>query len=272
MYMPKKERKLKIGFFSFTCCQGCQFTVLFIDKILELFKKLDVAYFHLLKDKNREEDNFDIAFVEGAITTKSQVKKLRIIRKKAKFVVALGACAINGGIPAMRNYLENKELQRYVYNQKMLKDSIDVESIDKIIKVDYYMRGCPIIKKEFTDFVNNFIKGKVLKEFQGSVCDQCPKRGPNCFLLKKTVCLGALTHGGCDAICTRDEIPCIMCRGPLPSANFPAEAQLFKSWGLSECDICNKMHKFSDVSVVGKRCVFSSKNKKCTNKLNSFYK
>lgn len=243
------KKKLRVGFFSFTCCQGCQFTILFIDKILEMLQKLDVAYFHLLKEKNRSKEGFDIAFIEGAITTKREIKKLKIIRKKSKFVVALGACAVNGGIPAMRNYMKNKELEKYVYNQKMLKDSIDVEPLDEFIKVDYHMRGCPIIKEEFVNFLTNYMNGKIIEEFKGSVCDQCPKRGKDCYLASKIVCLGAVTHGGCDAICTKDNIPCIMCRGPLPSGNFPAEVHLFKSWGLSEGDICNKMHKFADVSL-----------------------
>ncbi len=243
------KKKPCIGFFSFTCCQGCQFTILFINKVLDLLKKLDIAYFHLLKEKNRTKDGFDIAFVEGAITSKREIKKLKKIRKKAKFVVALGACAVNGGVPSMRNYVKNKELQKYVYNQKMLKDSIDVEPIDTFIKVDYYMRGCPVIKKEFVNFVTNYMKGKIVKEFSGSVCDECPKRGKDCFLTKKKVCLGAVTHGGCAAICPGDNIPCIMCRGPLPSGNFPAEVKLFKSWGLTEQDISNKMHKFADISL-----------------------
>lgn len=243
------KKKLKVGFFSFTCCQGCQFTVLFVDKIFELLNKLDVAYFHLLKEKNRSAKGFDIAFIEGAITTKREIKKLKEIRKKSKFVVAMGACAVNGGVPAMRNYIDNKELKKYVYSQNMLHDSIDVEPLDEFIKVDYYMRGCPIMKEEFVEFVEKFIKGKVLKEFQGAVCDECPRRGKDCFLANKQVCLGAVTHGGCGALCPKDDIPCIMCRGPLPTGNFAAEVSLFKSWGLTEEDICNKMHKFADVSL-----------------------
>jgi len=247
--MAMVKKKLRIGFFSFTCCQGCQFTILFIDKILDILQQLDVGYFHLLKDKDRSKEDFDIAFIEGAITTKREVRKLKNIKNKSKFVVAIGACAVNGGIPSMRNYMENRELEKYVYNQKMLKDSIEVEPLDCFIKVDYHMRGCPIIKEEFVSFLANYAKGKVITEFKGSVCDQCSKRGKDCYLGKKIVCLGAITHGGCDAICTKDNIPCIMCRGPLSSSNFPAEVRLFKSWGLSVSDICNKMSKFADISL-----------------------
>ena len=81
--------------------------------------------------------------------------------------------------------------------------------------------------------------------------NQCPRRGKDCFLREKTICLGALTHGGCDAVCIRQNIPCIMCRGPLDTANFPAEAALFKSWGVDEKDIMNKLGRFGEQRMKG---------------------
>jgi coenzyme F420-reducing hydrogenase gamma subunit len=239
------DKKPVVGFFSFTCCEGCEFTVLFLDELAELMKKIDVQYFHLIKQKNREAE-FDLAFVEGAITTKKEAETLKKIRAKSKFIVALGACACHGGIPAMRNFIESKELGKYIYNQQMLSDSIEAQPIDKLVKVDYYMYGCPILKTEFMDFIDNYLKGIVTKEFEGPVCNQCPRRGKNCFLTEKKVCLGAVTHGGCNATCVREDIPCIMCRGPLETANFAAEVALFKGWGLDEKEIMGKLGKFGE--------------------------
>ena len=239
------EKKPIVGFFSFTCCEGCEFTVLFLDELAELMRKIDIKYFHLIKEKNKKA-RFDLAFVEGAITTKREIETLKKIRAKSKYLVALGACACHGGIPAMRNFIESRELGKYIYNQQMLSDSIEAQPIDKFIKVDYYMYGCPILKSEFMEFINNYLDGKSTKEFEGPVCSQCPRRGKDCFLTEKKACLGALTHGGCNAICIRQNIPCIMCRGPLETANFPAEVALFKSWGLSEKDIINKLGKFGE--------------------------
>jgi len=238
-------KKPVVGFFSFTCCEGCEFTVLFLDKLAELLEKIDVKYFHLIKEKNRKV-NFDIAFVEGAITTKSEREKLKKIRAKSKILVSFGACACHGGIPAMRNFIEHDKLGKYIYNQQMLDDSIDAQPIDAFVKVDYYMYGCPIIKSEFMDFINTYLEGKMLKEFDGPVCNQCPRRGANCFLREKKVCLGAMTHGGCDAICIKQNIPCIMCRGPLEAANFAAEVNLFRSWGLDEKEILGRLETFGE--------------------------
>lgn len=236
--------KLDVGFFCFSCCEGCGFTILFIDRILDILNKVNVKYFNLLKEKDRNA-KFDITFIEGAITSKKEIKKLKQIRLKSKFVVALGACACHGGIPAMRNFVEKDILEKYVYNQKMLADSIDASGIGKHIKVDYYMYGCPIIKEEFAGFINDFIKGRIRKEQSGNVCDECPKRGANCFLREKVVCLGALTHRGCNALCIRENIPCTLCRGPISKESIATEIKLFKSWGLEEKDILNKIHRFS---------------------------
>jgi coenzyme F420-reducing hydrogenase gamma subunit len=243
------DKKPVLGIVSFSCDQGCQFAVLFIDTIFEILSKFDVQYFHLLKEKNRK-TKFDIMFVEGAITTKRQIEKLKDIRKKSKFLVALGACAAHGGVPAMRNFIENKELEKYVYNQRMLKDSVPAASIDTHVKVDYYLYGCPIIQDEFIALLDAYLKDKIPEQFKGPVCLECPRRGtPECFLRQKIPCLGAVTRGGCDAICIRSNFPCMLCRGPLPKANFTAEIKLFKSWGLSEEKIKQKLNLFKNIEV-----------------------
>jgi sulfhydrogenase subunit delta len=244
----KINKKPALGFFSFTCCEGCQFTILFLDELLALFDKFDICYFHLLKEKNKNK-KFNVAFIEGAISSKSEIEKLKKIRSKSEFVVALGACACHGGIPAMKNFLGAKKLSKYVYGQKFLQDSIETQPIENFIKVDYHMFGCPIHKCEFVRFIKaitNINSSKILpiKEPEGNVCGQCPRRGNNCFLKQKEVCLGSFTRGGCDAACTTQGIPCMMCRGPVKKIDFAAEIALFKNWGLEEKDIISKIEMF----------------------------
>ncbi len=151
-------KKPVLGIFSFTCCQGCQFTILYIENILKILGKFDVQYFHLLKEKNRDAPKFDIAIVEGAITTKREVEKLKKIRKKAKYLIAIGACATTGGVPSMANLLGKKGKTKYVYNQKMLKDSIDAQPLKNFIKVEKEIQGCPIEKKQIKSELNGFLK------------------------------------------------------------------------------------------------------------------
>jgi coenzyme F420-reducing hydrogenase gamma subunit len=68
-------RKLKVGIFKFTCCSGCQVEILNLaDKFFELSDKLDFKYVKILK-KGRIQ-NFDIAFIEGAISEDWEIKQL----------------------------------------------------------------------------------------------------------------------------------------------------------------------------------------------------
>ena len=146
-----------LGVFSFTCCAGCEFSILFLDSIIDILTKFDVQHFHLIKEKNREA-KFDLAVVEGAITTKREIEKLKRIRRDSKFVLAIGACANTGGIPQLKNVPGKKEKRKYVYSQAMLKDSIDPQPISKFIKVDYGLQGCPIVKKQFEKFAKEYLK------------------------------------------------------------------------------------------------------------------
>lgn len=247
--MVNNKKKPVLGIVSFSCDEGCQFAILFIDGIFDILKKFDVQYFHLLKEKNREA-KFDIMFVEGAITTKKQIKKLQKIRKDSKFLVALGACACHGGVPAMRNFIENSELQKYVYTQKMLEDSIPAAGIGNYVKVDYYMYGCPCIQKEFVELLDGFLAGKIPEENAKPVCSECPRQGkPECFMRQKKECLGPVSRAGCDAICPKNNVPCMLCRGPLPTANLAGEVALFKSFGLDEKAIKDRISMFKNIEV-----------------------
>ena len=243
------RRKLRIGFFSFTGCEGCQFTVLFLDDLMKILLDFDVQYFHLIKEKNREV-SFDVAFIEGAITTKKESEKLSKIRKKSKYLVAIGACACEGGVPAMRNFLEKKELEKYVFSQSILEGSIPAQPVSNFVKVDYFMRGCPILKKEFISVLESFRLGVLPSEYEGNVCAQCERKGtPNCFLAKKIPCTGSITKGGCKALCIKQNIPCMLCRGPIEKSRFSKEVKLFESLGLSQKDIFSKLSRFRQVEV-----------------------
>jgi len=63
-------KKLKVGFFSFTCCEGCVISVIevFNEKFFEWRDRMDILYFRALK-KVKPIRAMDVAFVEGAVST-----------------------------------------------------------------------------------------------------------------------------------------------------------------------------------------------------------
>ena len=95
--------KPKLGIFSLTGCGGDQLQILNMeDQLLELVSRFDIVDFQEGSSR-KEEGPIDISFVEGTVSTEHDLKKLKEIRERSKIVIALGNCAIEGCIQAMRN-------------------------------------------------------------------------------------------------------------------------------------------------------------------------
>ncbi len=57
----------------------------------------------------------DIGLIEGGVCNAENVHVLREFRANCKVLVALGACAVNGGLPAQRDHLELADILQEVY-------------------------------------------------------------------------------------------------------------------------------------------------------------
>ena len=92
-----KRKKLKIGWFTFTCCEGCAtvFVELMNDHFKEWRNQIEFKHCRILKSKNVMKD-IDLAIVEGAIASLEDIEKLERIRDNAKRVMIVGSCAITG--------------------------------------------------------------------------------------------------------------------------------------------------------------------------------
>jgi sulfhydrogenase subunit delta len=154
------KKKLAVGWFSFTCCEDS--TILLTELLndnLDTWKKLvDFKYIRPLKTKN-DPTNLDVAFVEGAASSEKQEEEMKKIRENAKYVVAIGSCAVTGLPSATRNqFIDaelNEKIQWYIktfsYGQK-------VKKLDEVIKVDDYVAGCPMNVANFKAALDKYLK------------------------------------------------------------------------------------------------------------------
>jgi sulfhydrogenase subunit delta len=143
-------KKLRLGFFSFTCCEGCMINVIevFNEKFFEWKDKIDIAYFRALK-KVKPISKMDVAFVEGAISTKSEINKLKKIRANATKVIALGSGAINGWPSNLRNDfkgIKKKEVEVLIERLGQIENVLPAK---EVIDVDGEIPGCPADGKLF---------------------------------------------------------------------------------------------------------------------------
>ena len=155
----KLNKKLKIGWFSFSCCEDStiMFTELLNDHFEEWSKVIDFQHVRVLKSNNKLE-GLDVAFVEGAIASKTDEEKLKNIRKNCKMLVAIGSCACTGMPSAQRNMFDEekkKEIQFLIDRFKMYDK---VYKLDELIKVDAKVPGCPMNEDIFLKTVNEALK------------------------------------------------------------------------------------------------------------------
>lgn len=155
----KTSRKLRIGWFTFSCCEDNTIimTEIMNDHWQEWKKLFDFRHARVLKSKNVLDD-LDIAFVEGAVASKEHEKELRKIRKVSKKLVAVGACAIAGLPSSQRNYFSEKQKQEIEFLIARFSALPKVLKLSDVVKVDAEVPGCPMDPDNFLKTVNNVIK------------------------------------------------------------------------------------------------------------------
>ncbi len=153
--------KTKIAIFGLTGCEGCEFHLFSLDEhLFDFFQDFEITHWRLLSEKPKEKD-FDIAFVEGAATTKEHIKLLKEIRETSKIVVAIGACAISGNFFAELTPENRKKMAAKIYDKDYRLKAEFLEPIEKFIKVDEKIPGCPPSIPLFKKFLEKIKKEEV---------------------------------------------------------------------------------------------------------------
>jgi coenzyme F420-reducing hydrogenase alpha subunit/Ni,Fe-hydrogenase III small subunit len=153
--------KTKIAIFDLTGCEGCEFHLLSLNELLlDLFQDFEITNWRLLSKK--ETSDFDIAFIEGAVTTKKQIILLKQIRKTSKIVVALGACAISGNVFAQLTVKQRKKLAQKIYDKNYKLKAKFLIPVEKFIKVDEKIPGCPPDIEVFKKILEKFKTRKIV--------------------------------------------------------------------------------------------------------------
>lgn len=240
--------KPTVGIFGLTGCAGDQLAIINCeDELLDIANLLDLRDFVMAASEGDEKCELDVALVEGAVLSKHDEEYLKHIRARAKVLVALGTCAVWGGVAAMESKNSRAEMLKEVYGAAGAKyDSTPARALREVVKVDLNISGCPIEKHQFLSAVANVLNGDTPLLPEYAVCTECKMRENNCLLVEKgEVCCGPLTVAGCEARCPGLSIPCKGCRGPASDANFPSAMAMFAGKGITQDQITAKLRTFA---------------------------
>lgn len=239
-------KKPRIGIFKYSCCAGCQFQLIFFQKhVAETLKNVEIVYGRMETSAENASGPFDLALIEGTITEAWQVDELKRVRAASRLLVPIGSCAVNGGVPAIKNLVNELDVQNRVYSDLGPVHSIRAGQIDQYVKVDAYLRGCPAGERDLIELVGSLLIDKRPRMTDFAVCVECKMKGNTCVLVAEDLpCMGPVTAAGCGALCPSNHRACYACWGPMPHANAPALAQQFRRMGYTPDEIVRRFSEF----------------------------
>jgi coenzyme F420-reducing hydrogenase gamma subunit len=231
--------KPRVGVVKFASCDGCQLTLLDLEsELLEVVAHFDIVEFPEASS-DRSDGPYDVLLVEGSISTPEQAEQILELRKQARLLVTIGACATAGGIQALRNWADHDAFRAAVYAHPEAVDSLATATpIADHVKVDAQLRGCPIGIGQLRELLTALILGRRPEVRDEAVCAECKRRGAVCVMVSAGVpCLGPVTQSGCGALCPRWGRGCYGCFGPREGANAESLSRAFLAAGRDEPDV-----------------------------------
>jgi NAD-reducing hydrogenase small subunit len=166
------NKKVRVATTSLAGCFGCHMSILDIDE--RLFDLLDLIEF----DRSPLTDikvigECDLGIIEGGLCNAENVHVLREFRRHCKRLIAIGACAIDGGLPAQRNSLNLSLILQEVYqtsaglanglipNDPELPLPLSkVRPLHEVVKIDYFIPGCPPSADAIWKALNDILGGR----------------------------------------------------------------------------------------------------------------
>lgn len=122
--MSRSSGGLRLAVFKFSSCSGCQDELINLrEDLLSIIEKVEVAYF-LEASSRTEPGPYDVALIEGSISTPHEIEIIKSIRRGSKIVISIGTCAVHGGLQSLRNWMDYRNVVKQVYPKPEWIDSL----------------------------------------------------------------------------------------------------------------------------------------------------
>jgi len=152
-------------------CSGCHMSFLDMDeRLLTVVGLADLVYSPLVDAKEFPAD-VDVTLVEGAVSSESDLHKIKIVRERTKILVSLGDCAVTANVPGMRNpfgvkavcdraYRENVTFDPGIPDQVVPALLENSRPVHEFVTVDVFVPGCPPSADTIYYVVSELLEGR----------------------------------------------------------------------------------------------------------------
>lgn len=238
----------RVAVFSYSSCFGCQLQITNKEQyLMDVVGQIDLVFWGMASSAPLPED-YDVAVIEGALTTTEALEQVRQIRNIASTVITIGSCANTTGLPGIASgslYGFTNEVYGAALPDACLNMTQPVSVCD-VIDVDFRVHACPIDFYEFVDVLQQSLMGSNKRTPSRSMCGDCKRNEAQCFYERGEICLGLVTRAGCHAKCVSLGRECMGCRGLSPAANLLSARQTCINMGFDPADFDRRLSMFNN--------------------------
>lgn len=177
------EKKVTVASDWLAGCAGCHMSLLDMDeRLIQLLEKVSLHATPITDFKHPPKEGVDVGILEGCVNNSSTEETAIRMRQRCRCLVALGDCAVFGGVPTMRNNAGLQEsLQRaYVETESTVDGRIpehkdlatmqEARPVSEVVKVDVNLPGCPPSADAIVQVLKDLVAGKKI-ELKGAHLD-----------------------------------------------------------------------------------------------------
>lgn len=245
-----EQRLPRVVVVGLASCFGCQLQITNQEQFLtDVIGRFDLEYWQMTSSDPMPED-FDIAIIEGAVTTAEALEQVKALREKADAIITIGACAHTAGIPGLAaEGFASRIGEVYETLPEACGEMIEPRAVKDVIDVDFEVLSCPIDFYEFAQVLSAALHGSNHARRSTTMCAECKRQENLCFYPRGEICLGLVTNGGCMARCPTLGRPCMGCRGLSPKANLASARKSVERFGLSPEEFDRKLTIFNQTNA-----------------------
>jgi NAD-reducing hydrogenase small subunit len=167
--------KPKISSDWLAACSGCHMSLLDIDeRIAEIAELAEIRATPITDLKQPDVSGVDVGILTGAVNLSTNVEVAERMRSRCTLLVAMGDCAVFGGVIALRNFQGTEAALRraYIETESTDKEGLipsdpelgvpqDVRAVGEVVNVDIYIPGCPPDPDTIYFALNELIHGRL---------------------------------------------------------------------------------------------------------------
>ncbi len=156
-------------------CAGCHMSLLDIDeRLIEIAEAAEIRATPITDLKHPDPEGVDAGILSGAVNLSTHVEVAKRMRERSKILVALGDCAVFGGVIAQRNLCGTLAALRRAYVEAESNDESaqipehpdlgipeDVRALHEVVPVDVFVPGCPPHADVIYHVLSELVQGRI---------------------------------------------------------------------------------------------------------------